>query len=224
MPLESTPAPVKRRRLPPAERREKILEKAVELFAEHGFESSTRELARQLGITQPLLFRYFPSKEDLIQEVYNTIYLSRWNLEWDRLLCDRSLPLEERICAFYNSYTDAIFTREWMRIYLFSGLKGAEINRWYIGLLEDRILVRLVREYRHAVGLDGEENPAPEELEHAWALHSAIFYIGVREHIFDLAPVRDRSAIIANTVRVFDLGIRAYYAAAVQAPPADHPT
>jgi AcrR family transcriptional regulator len=204
-------SPSMRRRLPPAERREKILAKAILLFAEHGFESSTRELARQLGTTQPLLYRYFPSKEALIREVYNRVYLKRWNIEWDRLLCDRSQPLDERLRAFYESYTEAIFSREWMRIYLFSGLKGADINRWYLGLLEERILQRIVREYRRLAGLQDDEALAAEELELAWALHSAIFYTGVREHIFGLPPVEDRRRMIANTVRVFHLGIQSFY-------------
>lgn len=220
MPPDDIPAPVRRRRLPPSERREEILGKAVELFAEHGFESSTRELARQLGITQPLLFRYFPSKEDLIHEVYKTIYLDRWKLEWDLLLCDRSRPLDDRLCAFYDSYTDAIFTREWMRIYLFSGLRGADINRWYIDLLEERILARIVREYRWLAGLDDEVNPTPEELELAWALHGGIFYIGVREHIYGLTPAENRGTVIANTVRAFDLGFRAYFSGSGHPSPA----
>lgn len=204
--------PAKRRRLPPAARREEILEKAINLFAEHGLESSTRELARQLGITQPLLYRYFPSKEELIKEVYKSVYLNRWKIEWDQLLCDRSQPLEQRLRSFYESYTDAIFTRDWMRIYLFSGLKGAEINRWYVGLLEERILHRIVKEYRQFVGLDDEGKPGPEELELAWALHSGIFYAGIREHIFGLPPTEDRASMIANTVQVFHIGIQAYFA------------
>lgn len=216
MPSDNTPGPPRRRRLPPHERREEILAKAIELFAEHGFESSTRELARQLGITQPLLFRYFTNKDDLIHEVYKRIYLDRWDVEWDRLLSDRSLPLDERLHAFYSSYTDAIFTRKWMRIYLFSGLKGADINRRYINLLEERILTRIVREYRHSAGLDDEAKPSPEELELVWALHSAIFYVGVRQHIFDLPPVGNLSAVIANTVHVFDMGLRVYFSGSGQ--------
>lgn len=215
-------APAKRRRLPPAERREAILEKAINLFAEHGFESSTRELARQLGVTQPLLYRYFPSKEDLIREVYKSVYLNRWNVEWDQLLCDRSQPLDQRLRAFYESYTDAIFTRDWMRIYLFSGLKGADINRWYVGLLEERILHRIMKEYRHLVEMDDEAKPGPEELELAWALHSGIFYAGVREHIFGLPPTEDRASMIANTVQVFHMGIQAYFARRGAAKPASH--
>ncbi|MGP4689550.1 TetR/AcrR family transcriptional regulator [Agrobacterium pusense] len=204
--------PPKRRRLPPTERRDEILQKAINLFAEHGFESSTRELARQLGITQPLLYRYFPSKDDLIREAYRTVYLDRWNIEWDRLLCDRNVPLEERLKSFYASYTHAIFTREWMRIYLFSGLKGADINRWYIGLLEERILQRIAKEYRHLASLDDHAKPSVEEMELAWALHSGIFYLGVREHIFSLPPSEDHQRIISSVVEVFHVGIRAYFA------------
>ena len=63
----------RRRRLPSDERRREFVTRAVEFFAEEGFESSTRGLAKRLGVTQPLLYRYFPSKEDLIQEVYETV-------------------------------------------------------------------------------------------------------------------------------------------------------
>lgn len=195
-----------RRRLPPEERREEILRKAINLFSEHGFESSTHELARQLGITQPLLYRYFPSKEDLIDEVYKSVYLGRWKVEWDMVLCDRSREMTARLREFYESYTETIFTRDWMRTYLFSGLRGAEINRWYIGLLEERILGRIVKEYRHLSGVGEEAEISPAELELAWALHSGIFYAGVREHIFGLPPAGRRSDMIANTVHVFHDG------------------
>ncbi len=213
--------PPKRRRLPPTERRDEILQKALNLFAEHGFESSTRELARQLGITQPLLYRYFPSKDDLIREAYRAVYLDRWNIEWDRLLCDRNVPLEERLKSFYASYTKAIFTREWMRIYLFAGLKGADINRWYIGLLEERILQRIVKEYRHLAGLDDQTKPSVEEIELAWALHSGIFYLGVREHIFSLPPSEDRDRTISAVVGVFHNGIQTYFAKAAVPKPTE---
>lgn len=206
----TTKQSTKRLRLSPTNRRDEIIRKAIDLFAENGFESSTRELARRLGITQPLLYRYFPSKDDLVREAYRSVYLDRWNVEWDHLLCDRSVPLDERLRTFYRSYTDTIFKRDWMRIYLFSGLKGADINRWYVGLLEERILSRIVREYLYAAGFRGEGAPSAEELELAWALHSGIFYTGIREHIFGMPPTEDRARTIANIVQVFDQGIQAH--------------
>jgi AcrR family transcriptional regulator len=195
----------------PTERRDEILSKAILLFAEEGFESSTRELARQLGVTQPLLYRYFPSKEDLIREVYKAVYLNRWKIEWDHLLHDRTLPLDERLRRFYEDYTDAIFSREWMRIYLFSGLKGAEMNRRYIRLLEERVLQLIVKEYRHLAGLPSDTSLPSDELELAWAFHCGIFYAGVREHIYELPPVENRREMIANAVGVFHMGMQYFY-------------
>ncbi len=54
-----------------------IVREAVSFFAEHGFEGQTRELARRLGITQPLLYRYFPDKAALIDRVYREVFLDR---------------------------------------------------------------------------------------------------------------------------------------------------
>ena len=50
----------RRTRLSPAERERLIVAGAVRYFAEVGFGGQTRELSRRLGITQPLLYRYFP--------------------------------------------------------------------------------------------------------------------------------------------------------------------
>jgi len=68
-------ADAKQRRRSPDERRKEFVAKATEFFSEEGFGGGTRALARRLGVTQPLLYRYFPSKDDLIKEVYRTVYL-----------------------------------------------------------------------------------------------------------------------------------------------------
>jgi AcrR family transcriptional regulator len=197
----------KRRRLSPDERRKDIIAKATAFFAERGFDASTRELACSLGITQPLLYRYFPSKEDLIREVYHTVYLGRWRPEWDDLLLNRSHPIRERLQNFYEAYTDAIFTREWMRIYLFAGLKGVEINKRYVEVVEQRILRRIIAEYRHEAGLPEEREPKPAELELAWVLQGGIFYYGVRKHVYGWPVLEHKSRFIANALDVFLEGI-----------------
>jgi AcrR family transcriptional regulator len=203
----------RKKRLSSAERRQEFITKAVEFFSEEGFESSTRELARRLGVTQPLLYRYFPSKDDLIKEVYQTVYLNRWKGEWDDLLKDRSLPLRERLQLFYEAYTDAIFTREWIRIYLFSGLKGVDINRWYVGVVEDRILKRIIAEYRHDAGLPEEAEPSATELELGWVMHGGIFYYGVRKYIYDSPVLEDKTRMISDALDVFLAGIDAVFGA-----------
>src|SRR6185503_3225280 len=112
-------ARTKQKRLSPDDRRKEFVTKATEFFADEGFGGGTRALAHRLGVTQPLLYRYFPSKDDLIKEVYRTVYLEPLNTGWEKLLTDRSLPLRDRLLEFYRGYTDVIFKRKWMRIYLY---------------------------------------------------------------------------------------------------------
>jgi len=55
-----------KQRMPAAERRELVLEAAVAEFAAHGMAgTSTEDVARQAGISQPYLFRLFPTKKAL---------------------------------------------------------------------------------------------------------------------------------------------------------------
>ena len=176
--------PPKRRRLSSDERRREFIDKAVEFFAQEGFESSTRELARQLGVTQPLLYRYFPSKEDLVSEVYKAVYVNRWREDWEAMILDRSIPIRKRMIDFYTSYTDIVFLPDWMRIFLFSGLKGVDINRRYMNRVRDRILVPIVRECRFEAGLH-DLTPSEAEVEYAWIMHGGIYYYGVRKLVYE---------------------------------------
>jgi AcrR family transcriptional regulator len=49
-----------------ADRREQILSVATRLFARQGFQgTTTKEIAQHAGVTEALIFRHFPSKEDL---------------------------------------------------------------------------------------------------------------------------------------------------------------
>ena len=55
-----------RQRMPAAERRELVLEAAVADFAAHGLAgTSTEDVAKRAGISQPYLFRLFPTKKAL---------------------------------------------------------------------------------------------------------------------------------------------------------------
>lgn len=60
----SDPPPV---RLPLEERRRRILETAVRVYAEHGFhQTGMRQLCTALGMSPGALYRYFPGKEAII--------------------------------------------------------------------------------------------------------------------------------------------------------------
>src|ERR1051326_55621 len=102
-----------RQRSPPAERREMVLEAAVAEFAAHGLAgTSTEDVARQAGISQPYLFRLFPTKKALFLALVERCFrrmegaftaaagdltgdeaMTTMAVEYERLLDDRTLLL-----------------------------------------------------------------------------------------------------------------------------------
>ncbi|TCT05983.1 TetR/AcrR family transcriptional regulator [Aquabacter spiritensis] len=202
------PAPAPKRRLSASDRRREIVAKSIEYFAKVGFEGGTRELARHLGTTQPLLYRYFPNKDALIQEIYKVVYLDQWKASWDHLLTDASRPLRARLQIFYEDYTDAILNPQWMRIYFFAGLKGVSINERYLALVEERILSRILREFQRECGLVPPERLDPHDLEIAWHLQGGIFYYGVRRFVYRTPVHLPKSAMITDALDVFFAGYR----------------
>jgi AcrR family transcriptional regulator len=58
-------------------KREKILDAALEMFVNNGFESSpTSKIAKEAGVATGTLFHYFKTKNDLINELYLDVKLS----------------------------------------------------------------------------------------------------------------------------------------------------
>lgn len=56
----------------PEERKQEILETAMKLFAQNGFEkTSISDIAKEIGVAQGLCYRYFPSKDVLFQTALN---------------------------------------------------------------------------------------------------------------------------------------------------------
>ncbi|MFZ0042112.1 MAG: helix-turn-helix domain-containing protein, partial [Solirubrobacteraceae bacterium] len=63
--------------------RERILDVALELFAQHGYENtSLRDIAERLGVTKAALYYHFERKEDILFELHMRVHgLAREALE-----------------------------------------------------------------------------------------------------------------------------------------------
>ena len=201
--------PARNQRLPREERERHIVQEAILFFAEVGFGGDTRELAKRLNVTHPLLFRYFPSKEALIERVYQEVYVGRWNPYWELIIEDRSIPIRERMVQFYKLYAKTILAYEWVRLFMFFGLKGADINRRWFALVTERIVVPICREIRAAYGLpDIAKAPLSQtELELVWGVNSRVFYFGVRKYVYGMPVPEDLDALIEAEVNTFFDGI-----------------
>ena len=207
-----------RRRLSPALREHEIVAQAVLFFAEFGFDGKTRALAERLGITQPLLYRYFPSKEALIERVYQDVFVGGWNPFWEELIRDREKTIKTRLTVFYQEYSKIIMTCEWVRLFMFSGLKGLDYNARYLRFLRETIFIQIIAELRATYRRPGlAELPATAlEIEAIWGLHAGIFYLGVRKWIYMMPIADDIRPVIEMKVANFLDGVGAILAAPVR--------
>ena len=184
-------------------RRAEIVRKAASFFAQFGFDATTRDLANWLGTTQPLMYRYFPSKSALVEEIYQSIFVGAWKKDWDALLSDRSRPVRDRLVEFYDQYTDVIMNSEWMRLYLFAGLRGVDITRLYVARVEDRIIRPVMREMAAETGMPITPENEAKLLELAWSLQGGIFYYGVRKFVYGTAVYQEKHDMIVSAVDVY---------------------
>ena len=201
--------PERNQRLPREERERHIVQEAIRFFAEVGFGGDTRELAKRLNVTHPLLFRYFPSKDALIERVFQEVYVGRWNPYWEMIIEDRSIPIRDRMVQFYSLYAKTILGYEWVRLFMFFGLKGADINRRWFALVTERIVVPICREIRAAYGLPdiAAEPLSQTELELVWGVNSRVFYFGVRKYVYGMPVPEDLQGLIEAEVNTFFDGI-----------------
>ncbi len=83
------------------ERRRQLLARATELFATHGYdELSMAKLAREAGISKPLLYHYFPSKRDLFEAVLGQAAEEHLR----RISTDDGLPPAAQLTAAVAAY------------------------------------------------------------------------------------------------------------------------
>ncbi|MFC0385377.1 TetR/AcrR family transcriptional regulator [Muricoccus vinaceus] len=176
-----------------------IVTAATDLFAEIGLDATTRDLAARLGITQPLLYRYFDSKEALVERVLAEALSGDWKPGWDRALGERAVPLRERLIAFYADYLDEVLTYRRVRLALFSGLKG--LGEGLFQDLRARILDRVLRESRCAFSLP--EAAGARDAELVRALHDSIFCLALRRHVHGWSPAWGMREMVAQRVDTF---------------------
>ena len=119
-------------RMAPADRKAMILSRATEFFAEYGLTAQTRALATACGVAQRLLYRYFPSKAALLDEVYQQGIAAPFKAVWLVRLKDRTRPFEERLAEFYRNYSAEVLTRKWLRLFLYASLAEVRMAPDYI--------------------------------------------------------------------------------------------
>jgi AcrR family transcriptional regulator len=101
-------------RLSAAERKDDVLDAALVEFAEHGYEgTSTEDIARRAGISQPYLFRLFGTKKELFKATVARCF--RETLEMFQRAAEGTRG-QEALDAIGAAYMEQLETnRTWLR-------------------------------------------------------------------------------------------------------------
>ena len=118
------------KRMAAGDRCEQILHGAMELFAEKGFRgATTREIARHLGISEALMFKYFPSKEAL----YRAIIQKRTDGSEEMFFPKEAIQSKDDRQVFRSvaSYLISKNSEDptFMRLIQYGALEGHELSR-----------------------------------------------------------------------------------------------
>jgi len=89
-------------RLHSDERREQLVARATQLFAEYGYEElSMSRIAREAGISKALLYHYFPSKRQLFE---TALTAAADDLQRRTAAVDATLPPVEQVSASLDAF------------------------------------------------------------------------------------------------------------------------
>lgn len=118
-------------RVPAEGRRQQILDVATDLFARQGFNgTTTRQIAQRAAVNEAIIFRHFPTKEDLYWAVieYQCTALAG-RAKWEALLGEKAEPREILV-----NLAEAMLNRDTTltRLLLFTALEKHELtDRFY---------------------------------------------------------------------------------------------
>jgi AcrR family transcriptional regulator len=93
---------------PGVDRRQQILEAALDIFADQGFEgATTKEIATRAGVTPGLIYFYFPNKEELFCAAFeHNAHVMLSALQFDS--ADLEQPVEATLRAAFLRFVEAL--------------------------------------------------------------------------------------------------------------------
>ena len=181
---------------------EQIIASAAQFFSEHGLSGQARELASFLGIAQPLLYRYFPSKQALIHQIFEEFFENRWNSRWPALICNDALSIESRVRQFYSEYDKLLLTREWVRLFMYAELAGYGFGKKSLDRLVQEILTPLATALRKHYGAPepGDYDITAQEINLLLDLHGLVIYKSIRKHVYGVRSAVKLDAILDDLI------------------------
>jgi len=110
------------------QRKKDLMHAAMVLFSEFGYEASTtKAIAESAGVTEAVIFRYFPSKQQLFREVVDLYGPAlHYPVPYEEV---RDLPSCDALASLVKGYLDNSWVnRRSMRLFLLATFHDAEIQ------------------------------------------------------------------------------------------------
>lgn len=147
-------------RMSAAERREAILDAAVEEFASHGYDAATTAgIAARAGISQPYVFRFFATKKALYIAVIDRSVAGILH-GWETAA---ALPGESRLQTLGRAYVETLPERRKELMVKF-GAYGVAHDPEIAAALRHH-LARIYRYVAHQADRDGSQTPYADAIE-----------------------------------------------------------
>jgi AcrR family transcriptional regulator len=198
---EPIPPGFARRRMSGDERRQQLIDAALHLFATNGFRgTTTKAIAQAAGVSEGIIFRYFPTKEDLYTAILNhkarqqgidrTLDMLRRNMAAED---DEALVLQLALKIFENYRGDADFERLMLRAAL-EGHDLARVSQRTLGMP----MFDLMRDYvtkRQAAGALRAGDPTLL----VFGMVALPLYFAIVSRLFGLELVKQSDRAVAAT-------------------------
>jgi len=197
------------RRLPADERRRTIVQAALRVFSSGSYAgSTTAEIAREAGISEPVLYRHFPSKRDL--------WAACLDAAWEEFREAFDLASDDLLAAHRNgSETGPVRSGLLLPASSARWKKAMMPNLWIQGITEageDREIRKHVARHMHAVhdhvaaairrGQAADLIPADRNAEaEAWVMIAGALLRSVADRVGGLLDDSDLAAIQHERMR-----------------------
>jgi AcrR family transcriptional regulator len=191
------------------DRRQDILEAAMQLFAKKGFRgTTTRDLAAHADVNEAIIFRHFSNKEELYRAILEEKMRQGQDARVEEL---KQLAQSGDDLKFLEALGHAFLERHerdttFMRLLLFSALEGHQLSDMFLDSMPERDPIAAYFQDRIDKGVF---KPVDPNLA-ARAIFGMLFMFVQWQEIFGLKQKRsfDRNEVVQTFVSIFLNGIK----------------
>ena len=173
-------------RLSSPERRAAIIESAIRLFSEKGLRgTTTRELASAVGVSEPILYQHFTTKNDLYGAILEQLATAGENVIPQIVATQSAEPMEDRrfLTQLANGIIDwHVQNPAYVRLLLLSALENHEFHDMFYTRYSKSFLEGLVQFFAHRIEIGHFRPMDPNVAVHSfigliahYALHRTVF-------------------------------------------------